>query len=164
MTPYYFRIDTMSRAILADAVALVRSDCCFMYDSTRFNLATLGFLDGNRSTSNASWGGVLGKLFARALPRHFNVTSAFTHFPLLPIGHTYSMDKVLSELGRAKEECTFTRPVKSSATILISDTNGVFNGAPRSRDGSQAKHLGHRSYSHCKFQFLSKCIVCGADS
>src|SRR5258708_21168555 len=118
----------MSRAILADAVALVRGDRYLTYDGTPFNLTTWGFFDGNRNTSNASWGGVLGKLFARTLPRHFNATSVYTHFPLiLPTGHTYSMDKILAKLGQAKEY-TFTRPVKTGPTILISDPNAIFDG------------------------------------
>ena len=128
MTFVYSSIDTMSRGILADAVALVRGDRYLTYDATPFNLTTWGFFDGNRNTGNASWGGVLGKLFARTLPRHFNATSTYTHFPLIvPTGHKYCMDKILRRLGQAKEY-TFTRPVERGETILISDPHAIFDG------------------------------------
>ena len=113
----------MSRAILADAVALVRGDRYLTYDATPFNLTTWGFFDGTRNTGNASWGGVLGKLFARTLPRNFNATSVYTHFPLiLPTSHKYAMDRILPKLRQAKEY-TFTKPVKISPMKLISDPN-----------------------------------------
>ena len=134
MTFVYSSIDTMSRGILADAVALVRGDRYLTYDATPFNLTTWGFFDGTRNTRNASWGGILGKLFARTLPRHFNATSVFTHFPLiLPTGHKYSMDKVLGKLGQANEY-TFTEPAKRGETILISDPNAIFDGLGKPED------------------------------
>ncbi|KAF8322372.1 heme peroxidase [Cantharellus anzutake] len=55
-------VDTMSRAILADAVALIRGDRYFTYDYTPLNLTTWGFIDSTRNVHNASWGGVLTKL------------------------------------------------------------------------------------------------------
>ncbi|KAF8337113.1 heme peroxidase [Cantharellus anzutake] len=119
---------TMSRAILADAVALVRGDRYLTYDFTPFNLTTWGFFDGARNVKNASWGGVLGKLFARTLPRHFNSTSVYTHFPLIrPTGHRFSMDKILAKLGQAKEY-TFTPPPPIGETYLISDPNAIYDG------------------------------------
>src|SRR5258708_29036627 len=128
----------MSRAILADAVALVRGDRYLTYDAHSFNLTTWGFFDGTRNTANASWGGILGKLFARTLPRHFNATSVYTHFPLiLPTGHTFSMDKILAKLGQDKEY-TFMRPnsenEKTGAVKLISDPKAILEGLGKLED------------------------------
>ncbi|KAF8337111.1 uncharacterized protein EI90DRAFT_3014047 [Cantharellus anzutake] len=119
---------TMSRAILADAVALIRGDRYFTYDYTPFNLTTWGFIDSTRNVHNASWGGILGKLFTRALPRHFDAPSVYTHSPLiLPTGHPRAMDRVLTKLGQAKGY-TFTPPVPQGETILIADSNGIYDG------------------------------------
>src|SRR5260370_9883885 len=93
---YSSSLDTMSHAILADAITLVCGDCYLTYNTTPFNLTTWGLFDANHNTSNASWGGVLGKLFACTLPHNFNATSVYTHFPLiLPTSHKYTMDRIL---------------------------------------------------------------------
>lgn len=70
-------------AILADAVALVRGDRYLTYDATPYNLTSWGFAEGARNVKNASFGGVLGKLFSRGLPEYFPATSVWTHFPLV---------------------------------------------------------------------------------
>lgn len=92
---------TMSRAILADAVALVRGDRYLTYDLTPFNLTTWGFTEGSRNIYNAAWGGMLGRVIQRGLPRHFPACSVYTHFPLVtPTGQPHSMDNVLHKLGQ----------------------------------------------------------------
>lgn len=94
-------LDTMSRASLADAVALVRGDRYLTYDCTPFNLTAWGFTEGSRNTQNFAWGGILGRVINRALPLHFPATSVFIAFPLVtPSGQPHSMDMVLRKLGQ----------------------------------------------------------------
>ncbi|KAF9506549.1 hypothetical protein BS47DRAFT_1426050 [Hydnum rufescens UP504] len=72
---------TTSRAVLADAVSLVRGDRYLTYDLTPFNLTAWGFAYANRNPNNAAWGGQLGRVLARALPNHYDAESVYTHFP-----------------------------------------------------------------------------------
>ncbi|KAF8337099.1 heme peroxidase [Cantharellus anzutake] len=116
---------TVSRAILADAVALVRGDRYLTFDFTPFNLTTWGFAEANRNITNAAWGGVLGRLLARGLPRHYDATSVYTHFPLItPKGQPYSMDHILAKLGEAKE-FTFDKPTKKGILRVVVDPKDV---------------------------------------
>lgn len=86
----------MSRAILADAVALVRGDRHFTYDLTPFNLTSWGFTESSRNPDNAGWGGILGRIISRGLPNHYNDSSVYTHFPLMT---PKAMEAVLKKLG-----------------------------------------------------------------
>lgn len=116
---------TTSRAILADAVALVRGDRYLTYDFTPFNLTTWGYAEANRNVNNAAWGGVLGRLISRGLPRHFNATSVYTHFPLItPKGQQYSMDNILTKLGLYKEY-TYDKPVKQGDTLVVTNPKAL---------------------------------------
>ena len=115
----------MSRAILADAVALVRGDRYLTYDFTPFNLTTWGYAEANRNVGNAAWRGVLGRLIARGLPRNFNATSVYTHFPLItPKGQKYSMDNILTNLGLYKEY-TYDKPVKQGDTLVVTNPKAL---------------------------------------
>src|SRR5258708_13201720 len=111
--------DTVSRAILADAVALVRGDRYLTYDFSPFNLTTWGYAEATRNVDNAAWGGVLGRLITRGLPQHYNATSVYTHFPFItPTGQQYSMDNITKKLGLYKMY-TFYNPIKQSHLHLI---------------------------------------------
>lgn len=115
----------MSRAILSDAVALVRGDRYLTYDCTPFNLTPFGFTEGSRNVNNAGYGGMLGKILARALPDHYNDSSVYTHFPLItPTGQPFSMDNIIKTRGVA-DKYTITRPTPQAPTIVINDTNAI---------------------------------------
>lgn len=115
----------MSRAILADAVALVRGDRYLTYDCTPFNLTSWGFTEGSRNPDNAAWGGVLGRLIQRGLPNHFNATSVYSHFPLMtPTGQPHSMDKILKRIGQL-EEYTLEVPEKTGEIRTVVDPNAI---------------------------------------
>lgn len=110
---------TMARAILADIVSIVRGDRHLTYDATPYNLTAWGFTEGNRNTENASFGGVLGKLFNRCLPQYFPATSVWTHFPLVtPTGQPFSMDNILKNLGK-HDDYTFERPQKEGTVVVV---------------------------------------------
>lgn len=116
---------TMSRAILADAVALVRGDRYLTYDCTPFNLTPFGFTEGSRNINNAAHGGMLGKIIARALPNHYNDSSVYTHFPLItPTGQRYSMDKVLATRG-VLDKYSIDKPVPQLPTQVVVDAKVI---------------------------------------
>jgi len=73
---------TISRAILSDAVALVRGDRFYMVDYTPNNLTNWGFNEVS-SDVTVDEGHVFYKLFFRAFPNHFQPNSVFAHFPLV---------------------------------------------------------------------------------
>ncbi|KAG9031228.1 hypothetical protein FRB95_002930 [Tulasnella sp. JGI-2019a] len=74
---------TISRAILADAIALVRGDRFLTNDFTPFNLTAWGFNDCQRNTKNSANGGVLCSLLLRHLPDQYSPNSSYTIFPLV---------------------------------------------------------------------------------
>lgn len=127
LTTSISHIDTMARAILADAVALVRGDRYLTYDGTPYNLTSWGFTEGARDVKNAAFGGTLSRLFNRGLPQYFPAESVYTHFPLVtPTGQRYSMDNVLRDLGKY-EDYTFNRPTKTGDTFLVNDPDLIYN-------------------------------------
>lgn len=127
---------TMSRAILADAVALVRGDRYLTYDATPFNLTAWGFTEGSRNVNNAAWGGMLGRIIQRGLPQHYPATSVYMHFPLItPTGQPFSMDNVLRKLGQY-EQYDFSYPVKTGPTQTVTDPNVMFIALSDDRDNS----------------------------
>lgn len=95
---------TVSRAVLSDAVALVRGDRFYTTDYTPQNLTSWGFKESNWDATVDS-GHVFYKLILRAFPQHFKPNSIYAHFPLvvspanqiiqqnLGTYHQYSYDK-----------------------------------------------------------------------
>jgi linoleate 8R-lipoxygenase/9,12-octadecadienoate 8-hydroperoxide 8R-isomerase len=77
LTPPY----TVSRAVLSDAVALVRGDRFYTLDYNPRTLTNWGFktVESDLDVDN---GCVFYKLFLNAFPRHFKENSVFVHFPL----------------------------------------------------------------------------------
>lgn len=97
---------TISRAILADAIALIRGDRLFTADFTPHNLTAWGIADCVRSPDNPGFGSMLGRLFLRTLPDEFTDNSTYAWFPLMT---PQAMDQVLTKLG-GKEKYDFVRP------------------------------------------------------
>ncbi|KAL3479872.1 heme peroxidase [Aspergillus californicus] len=96
---------TISRAILSDAVALVRGDRFYTVDYTPKHLTNWAF---NEIEPNASvdQGQVFYKLVLRAFPNHFAGNSIYAHFPLVIPSEN---EKILKELGFA-EKYSWDRP------------------------------------------------------
>ncbi|TFK24090.1 heme peroxidase [Coprinopsis marcescibilis] len=74
---------TISRAILADAVCLVRGDRFFTSEYTPNNLTSWGYQDCQYDKEDGSFGGLLTKLLLRTLPQHYARGSAYAHFPFM---------------------------------------------------------------------------------
>lgn len=77
LTPGY----TISRAVLSDAVALVRGDRFYTQDYNPRTLTNWGFrlVESDNAVDN---GCVFYKLFLRAFPQHFKYNSIFAHYPM----------------------------------------------------------------------------------
>jgi linoleate 8R-lipoxygenase/9,12-octadecadienoate 8-hydroperoxide 8R-isomerase len=77
LTPGY----TVSRAVLSDAVALVRGDRFYTTDYNPKTLTNFGYklVDSDLGVDN---GCVFYKLFLRAFPQHFAQNSVYAHYPL----------------------------------------------------------------------------------
>ena len=73
---------TISRAVLSDAVALIRGDRFYTVDYTPNNLTNWGFQEVS-SDLKVDHGHVLYKLFLRAFPKHFQPNSIYAHFPFV---------------------------------------------------------------------------------
>lgn len=87
---------TISRAILADAIALTRGDRFFTADYTPHNMTAWGFADCQRVPSAPGYGSTLGRLLLRTLPNHYAPDSTYTWFPLMT---PKAMGRILTNLG-----------------------------------------------------------------
>ncbi|KAL2862868.1 peroxidase/cytochrome P450 family protein [Aspergillus lucknowensis] len=96
---------TISRAILSDAVALVRGDRFYTVDFTPKHLTNWAFseIEPNNSVDQ---GHVFYKLVLRAFPNHFSGNSIYAHFPLVIPSEN---EKILRNLGIA-EKYSWARP------------------------------------------------------
>jgi linoleate 10R-lipoxygenase len=105
---------TISRAILADAVALIRGDRYFTADYTPYNLTAWGFADCQRSGENAGFGGMFGRLLLRTLPTEYTENSTYTWFPMMT---PPAMNEVLTELNVKDYDLSRPPSSKSSAEV-----------------------------------------------
>lgn len=106
---------TISRAILSDAVALVRGDRFYTVDYTSNSLTNWGWSEAKYDLAT-DHGHVFYKLFLRAFPNHFQPNSIYAHYPLtIPSENK----KILGDLG-VDEKYTWERPVSSHRVVMIS--------------------------------------------
>ncbi len=73
---------TISRAVLSDAVSLIRGDRFYTVDYTPNNLTSWGFHEVS-SDVTVDHGHVFYKLFLRAFPNHFQPNSIYAHYPMV---------------------------------------------------------------------------------
>jgi hypothetical protein len=95
---------TVSRAVLSDAVALVRGDRFYTVDYNPRTLTNWGYATAD-TDNGIDNGCVFYKLFLRAFPQHFAQSSVYAHYPLtipsamkvalIDLGkdHLYNFDK-----------------------------------------------------------------------
>jgi hypothetical protein len=107
---------TVSRAVLADAVALVRGDRFYTKDYNPSTLTNWGYnlVDTDTDVDN---GCVFYKLFLRAFPNHFKQNSVYAHYPLTVSSF---MQDALKDLKKDKLY-DFTKPKLSSKPHIISE-------------------------------------------
>lgn len=112
---------TISRAILADAIALIRGDRLFTADFTAHNLTAWGLADCTRSPDNPGFGSMLGRLFLRTLPEEFTDNSTYAWFPLMT---PQAMDEILTKIG-GKEKYDLVRPKTADCVREINEYGEV---------------------------------------
>lgn len=96
---------TISRAVLSDAVALIRGDRFYTVDYTPNNLTNWGFQEVS-SDLTVDHGHVFYKLFLRAFPKHFQPNSIYAHYPLVIPEENHV---ILSKLEQV-DKYDFSRP------------------------------------------------------
>lgn len=89
---------TISRAILSDAVSLVRSDRFYTTDYTPKNLTNWGFNAVNYDLT-VDQGCVFYKLLLRAFPHNFKPDSIYVHYPMVIPSENRVIMKDLGRLG-----------------------------------------------------------------
>ncbi|THH01371.1 hypothetical protein EW026_g1293 [Hermanssonia centrifuga] len=112
---------TMTRAILGDAIALVRGDRFFTTDYTPNNLTAWGFQDCARDPNNGAFGAAMPKLLFRHLPRHYPATSVYGLFPFFIPSET---KKNLTKL-KVADQYDFSRPKPKPIPKVVDTIAGI---------------------------------------
>ncbi len=111
---------TISRAILSDAVALVRGDRFYTTDFTGANLTNYGFTACN-SDPKVDLGHVMYKLLIGAFPNHFKGNSIYAHYPFVTPAENLVIQSQLRTKGQYSWEAPKAKPhvveIKSHASI-----------------------------------------------
>ncbi|KAK7695140.1 hypothetical protein QCA50_002330 [Cerrena zonata] len=108
----------MTRAILGDAIALVRGDRFYTSDYTPTNLTTWGYQDCAPDTTSGSYGAAIPKLLLRHLPRHYPANSVYSLFPFFTPD---TAEKILKKLG-VVEKYELKRPNRVIPIPKVVDT------------------------------------------
>ena len=120
---------TVSRAVLSDAVALVRGDRFYTIDYTPNNLTHWGYNEVNYDVS-VDQGQVFYKLLIRAFPNHFKQNSVYAHFPLV----IPSENKViLTKLG-SNMKYSWDKPARIPQLTLITSYDACKTIANNQKD------------------------------
>ncbi|KAF9877234.1 fatty acid oxygenase [Colletotrichum karsti] len=132
---------TMTRAILSDAVALVRGDRFFTIDYTPKNYTNWGF-DQASYDLNVDQSHVLYKLVFRAFPNSFQHNSIYAHFPFVIPSEN---KKILESIDRAYLY-TWDEPKAMTPTIPILSHKAVSDVLYNQQDfkvvtGKAIRHL-----------------------
>lgn len=136
---------TVSRAVLSDAVALVRGDRFYTKDYNPRTLTNWGYslVDSDLNIDN---GCVFYKLFLRAFPKHFKPDSVYAHYPLTV---PEEMEKALRDLGKDKYY-DFSVPKLSKPVQVVKDYASVKEilSKPDTFQLSCGSHLDHGAHDH----------------
>lgn len=107
---------TMSRSILADAIALIRGDRFLTTDFSPQNLTTWGYQDVQTTPDNGSLGGMLTKLLYRAFPNDYRPGSIYAHFPFTVPSR---MRQFMEKDSRMIKEYNWNKPQSVSPIIPV---------------------------------------------
>ncbi|CAE7179209.1 unnamed protein product [Rhizoctonia solani] len=130
---------TISRAILADAVALTRGDRFLTTDFTPQNLTVWGFQDCQRDINNGAFGGVLSKVLMRGLPEHYTFNSVYALFPFMAPSFMKTHLKEMGILGLYDIE----RPEAARHTVGVNSYKAVREvlGDPKTYKATYEEHM-----------------------
>ena len=111
---------TISRAILSDAVTLVRGDRFYTTDYNARNLTNWGYSEVQYDL-NVNQGCVMYRLFLRAFPNHFKHNSIYAHYPMtIPSENK----KILRDLGR-EEHYSWDKPALIHSRVDLTSYLGA---------------------------------------
>lgn len=112
---------TISRAVLADAVALVRGDRFATIDYHPRQLTNWGFAQASSNIKIAN-GGVFYKLFYTAFPNHFRYNSVYAHFPFTIPSEMRSILESMTtcEGHQLSNKYNFDRPTRIAPPVIVS--------------------------------------------
>ncbi|GME51790.1 Cytochrome P450 [Neofusicoccum parvum] len=120
---------TISKAILSDAVVLVRGDRFYTVDYHAKSLTNWGFNEAQYDL-NVEQGCVFYKLFLRAFPSHFKPNSIYAHYPMtIPSENR----KIMQSLGR-ESHYSYDRPAFIPPRINITSYLGAKAVLEQQRD------------------------------
>lgn len=91
---------TVSRGVLSDAVALVRGDRYYTTSYTPAALTNWGYKEASSDLAIDN-GCVFYKLFLRALPKNYDPSSVYVHYPMTVPDGPNGMKDILGRLGKA---------------------------------------------------------------
>ncbi|GLB41098.1 putative animal haem peroxidase [Lyophyllum shimeji] len=114
---------TISRAILADAVALTRGDRYLTTEFTPYNCTAWGYNDCQYDHKDGSYGGLLTKLLFRTLPDHYPAGSTYAHFPFLV--PDFLKDELMTRRPEVVDQYDWDPPSRPSPTVGIKSYDGV---------------------------------------
>ncbi|KAI0640160.1 heme peroxidase [Trametes polyzona] len=112
---------TMMRAILSDAICLVRGDRFYTTDYTPGNLTAWGFQDCARDPNNGAFGAALPKLLFRNLPRHYPANNIYALFPMMTPETT---KKNLTNLGIV-DNYDLKQPVPQPVPVVVNTVGDI---------------------------------------
>ncbi|KAF9258714.1 heme peroxidase [Marasmius fiardii PR-910] len=112
---------TTTRAVLSDAIALIRGDRFYTTAFTPASLTTWGYQDCLRDPNNGGLGGEMPKLLTRHLPRYYPSNSVYACFPFFT---PTKMKESLTRQGKA-DQYTFTRPVPVVPVKVLNTFTGI---------------------------------------
>ena len=110
---------TISRAVLSDAVALVRGDRFYTVDYTPKNLTNWGFTEAG-SDLTVDNGCVFYKLVLRAFPKQFRQNSIYAHYPMV---NPSENRKILTGLSKA-QYYSFEKPATVPEVSIVKSHAG----------------------------------------
>lgn len=111
----------MTRAILADAISLVRGDRFFTVDYTPANLTAWGYNDCIRDPDNGAFGSALSRLLLRNLPDNYTYNSVYGLMPFFTPSATATNMKAL---GRY-EQYDYSRPRTANMVKQVKTMQGI---------------------------------------
>lgn len=144
---------TISRAILSDAVALVRGDRFYTIDYNAKNLTNWGFSEVQYDY-NVEQGCSFYKLFLRAFPQHFKPNSIYAHHPMTVPDE---MRKIMRHLGR-ESHYSWDRPKRQADRVLIQNYKGVQQVL---ENATTFKVINLEPFQYLYGPLASKFMLCG---
>ncbi|OTB07391.1 hypothetical protein M426DRAFT_71767 [Hypoxylon sp. CI-4A] len=120
---------TTSRAILSDAVALVRGDRFYTTDYTPSNLTNWGFNEANFDLK-VDQGQVMHKLIFRAFPFHFAKNSIHAHFPFV----VPTENKAIQDALGTSELYSWEKPTRQIDPVVIKSHKAVTQVLANNKD------------------------------